>query len=127
MKETTVQIPHRWDIWTADFDLLSKESADSLLAKKHRRRPVVVVAEEDDGRVTVVPLSTKISLAQKKTHIYMSNGCLFEKCRALCECVCTISTGNLHNHIGSVDDSFERVAIRHALSLHFGIADIVRE
>ncbi len=107
--------PHRYEIWTMSFP----EGAAI-----HGCRPVVIVGtNEEYGQVTVVPLTSKLCYRQKPTHILIEGQGLLSASRGLGELVTTLPSTRLVHCIGLVTDSFDRLALRHALAVHLGLSE----
>lgn len=72
--------------------------------------------KEDSAYELVIPLTRNCASQQKITHALLTNRYLDSPSRALCEQIITLDKKMLIRRVGYVDDAFERLSIRHALS-----------
>lgn len=109
----------KFDLWIAD--LPSPVSGNHVISGK---RPIIVVANDaKEPLVSVVPLTTNLDKPQKATHVLIRSKYLRTQSRALCEQVLTLDKALLTQHIGSIEDDFERRSLHHALEVHFGLTE----
>ena len=116
---------HTYDIWVACVP----KREDSHV--QYGNRPVVVVSNNHHNAtgplVTVVPLTSQREKRSMQSHVYLSARSEGQKqlaCDsiALCDHVMTVDKRQLTRYIGNVSGAFERMAIQHALAVHFDMA-----
>ena len=104
----------KMELWTAYLPVVKHSEL------KCGVRPVIIVSNnqsnEENSFVTVIPLTRNCASQQKVTHALLTNRYLDSPSRALCEQIITLDKKMLIRRIGYVDDAFERLSIRHALS-----------
>ena len=116
---------HSFDIWVA---CLPKQKDTHV---QYGNRPVVVVSNDQinstGSLVTVVPLTSQRKKTSMPSHVYLSSHAEGQQqlaCDsiALCDHVQTVDKRQLTRYIGNVSGTFERMAIQHALAVHFDMA-----
>ena len=124
-KDIQVPFVHTFDIWVAR---LPKREGSHV---QYGNRPVVVISSDYHNAtgplITVVPLTSQREKRTMQSHVYLSAHSEGQKqlaCDriALCDHVMAVDKRQLTRYIGKVSGAFERMAIRHALAVHFGMA-----
>ena len=109
----------QFEIWTAALPPLP----DSHVQQGFR--PVLIVSNDVANNVspvvTVVPLTTQLK-KPLPTHVLLHGQGLDHASTALCECIMTLDKCRLTKRIGYVYRTFDRLSIRHALSVQLGMA-----
>ena len=109
----------RYEIWMADLPSIPDTHV------QYGYRPVIIVSNDAANQyspvITIVPLTS-----QKKkplpTHVTLQEKSLARSSTALCEQIMTLDKSRCRRCVGSVNDSFDRQSLRHALSVQLGMA-----
>lgn len=105
----------QYDIWLADIP------APEGSHIQYGRRPVVIIsnnlANAHSPVVTVIPLTSRLNKHQLPTHVYL----LDRASIALCEQVMALDKTHLLRRMGIVHKAYDRMALRHALSIQLGM------
>ena len=110
----------QYDIWLADIPVMKA----SHIQNGHR--PVVIVSNDlantNSPVVTVVPLTARLRKLHLPTHVYLWGQGLDRASIALCEQVMALDKTHLLRRMGIVHKAYDRMAIRHALTVQLGMA-----
>lgn len=109
----------RYEIWMA------KLPPDANSHVQQGYRPVVIVSNDKANCyspvVTVVPLTSQVK-KPLPSHVLLREQGLNKTSTALCEQVMSLDISRLTHRIGYVYNSFDRLALCHALSVQLGMA-----
>ena len=109
----------QYEIWLAELPALPNSHVQKGF------RPVLVVSNDVANRVspvvTVVPLTTQFK-KPLPTHVLLRGQGLDHASTALCECIMSLDKCRLTKRIGFIYRAFDRLSIRHALSVQLGMA-----
>ena len=109
----------QYDIWLADIP------APEGSHIQYGRRPVVIIsnnlANAHSPVVTVIPLTSRLNKHQLPTHVYLTGQGLDRASIALCEQVMALDKTHLLRRMGIVHKAYDRMALRHALSIQLGM------
>lgn len=108
-----------FDVWLADLP----ETGGSSV--QHGTRPVVVVSNDMANRyspaISVVPLTSNLYKKALPTHVFLRVPGLEKASLALCEQVTTVDKNCLIRRLATVDQLFQKMAIRHGLAVQLGL------
>ena len=110
----------RFEIWLADLPKLDNSHIQC------GSRPVVIVSNDaanaNSTVITVVLLTSQRHKLAMPTHVCLRNQGLERDSIALCEQVMPVDKRRLTRRIGSVYDSFDQLALHHALAIQLDMA-----
>ena len=110
----------QYEIWLADIPVMENSHI------QNGRRPVVIVSNDmanaNSPVVTVVPLTARLRKLHLPTHVYLWGQGLDRASIALCEQVMALDKTHLLRRMGIVHKAYDRMAIRHALTVQLGMA-----
>ncbi len=107
------------DIYLADLPIIPESSV------QHGKRPVIIVSNDYANKfsptVNVVPLTARMCKKHLPTHVFVSEQGLRRSSIALCEQLLALDQRSLMERIGSVNDWFTKLALRHALAIQLNL------
>ena len=109
----------QFEIWFADLPAVGGSIQSGT-------RPVVIVSNDVANRfspvITAVPLTSNLHKTALPTHVLLREPGLTSPSLALCEQILSVDKSCLVKRIGSVESSFARLALRHALLVQLNLA-----
>ena len=85
------------------------------------RTAIFSTADANSPVVTVVPLTARLRKLHLPTHVYLRGQGLDRASIALCEQVMALDKAHLLRRMGVVHKAYDRMAIRHALTIQLGM------
>ena len=109
----------QFEIWFANLPAVGGSIQSGM-------RPVVIVSNNAANQyspvVTAVPLTSNLHKTVLPTHVLLRESGLKSPSLALCEQILSVDKSCLVRRIGSVESSFSRLALRHALLVQLTLA-----
>ena len=109
----------QFDIWFANLPAVAGSIQSGM-------RPVVIVSNNAANKfspvITAVPLTSNLHKTALPTHVLLREPGLTSPSLALCEQILSVDKSCLVKRIGSVESSFSRLALRHALLVQLNLA-----
>ena len=109
----------QFDIWFANLPAVAGSIQSGM-------RPVVIVSNNAANKfspvITAVPLTSNLHKTVLPTHVLLREPGLKSPSLALCEQILSVDKSCLVKRIGSVESSFARLALRHALLVLLNLA-----
>ena len=109
----------RYEIWRAELPSAANSHVQQGV------RPVIIVSNDAANThspvVTVVPLTSQCK-KPLPTHVLIREQGLSTSSTALCEQIITVDKSRLIKRIGYLLNTFDRLALCHALSVQLGMA-----
>ena len=109
----------QFDIWFANLPAVAGSIQFGI-------RPVVIVSNNAANKfspvITAVPLTSNLHKTVLPTHVLLREPGLKSPSLALCEQILSVDKSCLVKRIGSVESSFARLALRHALLVQLNLA-----
>ena len=109
----------QFEIWLASLPAVGGSVQSGM-------RPVVIVSNNAANKfspvITAVPLTSNLRKTVLPTHVLLRESGLKSPSLALCEQILSVDKSCLVKCIGSVENLFVRLAIRHALLVQLDLA-----